>query len=497
MKKLFAVLMALTLVLSMGVLAFAVTEGSITIHNCIKDATYSVYQILEFTPSNEAADKGIYTIVPGWEAFFSRQIAQEYFTLTTIDDVTTVTLKDGVTEVDQRLAQDAIEYAKNSPMVSAIYSTAANSDSITFGLLPLGYYAIDTTVGTMCSLTNTNSKFEVVDKNENPDIDKFVKEDSTGNWGEVNDANIGQVVEYKSNITVGYGATNYIMHDKMSDGLTFNGVDRVTYKENAEATEETVVSPDNYSVDHNTETKLAKDNDTFDITFENDYILTLPKGSVLTVYYSAILNENAIIENTGNDNEVRLTYGDNNDLETSKHYTRTFTWKIDVLKFAKDGENEIALKDATFQLEDANGTTLKFLEMTGTAIPTYKVVKDGTVGAVDSITTNDSGKFEIIGLDEGEYDLIETNPPEGYNKLNAPVDVTIDSEYADMDTYTTTFSYTVAPSEDGFIKVENKTGTLLPETGGIGTTIFYVVGGVLMLAAFVVLVSKKRMASFA
>ena len=124
-------------------------------------------------------------------------------------------------------------------------------------------------------------------------------------------------------------------------------------------------------------------------------------------------------------------------------------------------------------------------------VPTYMVDKDGTV---DTITTDANGKFELEGLDEGSYKLHETEAPKGYNKLAADIDVTITSSY---DETALTATYKINNNDPATIEVENKTGGLLPETGGIGTTIFYVVGGLLMAAAFILLVSKKRMAAFA
>ena len=114
MKKLFAVLVALTLVLSMGVVAFAADTGTITISNALEKSEYKIYKMLDFAPSNADGDKGIYTITPGWENFFKTEDALKYFTVTTNAGQTTVTLKDGVTAVDQTLAKAAIKYAEVS-----------------------------------------------------------------------------------------------------------------------------------------------------------------------------------------------------------------------------------------------------------------------------------------------------------------------------------------------------------------------------------------------
>ena len=485
MKKVFAVLVALTLVLSCAVMAFAAGNGTITITNAVDDAEYDIYKMLDFAPSNAAGDKGIYTIVPGWEDFFAAKPATDYFVVTTNAGQTTVSLKDGVTAVDQTLAKAAIAYAEENS-IAATKTATASSETVEFTGLDLGYYAIDTSLGTLCALTNTNSTFTATEKNEKPDIDKFVQEDSEianadEGWGKVNDADIDQKVNYKSTITVGTGATNYVMHDTMEKGLTFNNDVVVKLADG------TVVDAANYTV-----TVSPADGHTFDVAFNNDFIAGLAKGTQFTVYYSATLNENASISVDSNDNSVKLSYGEDSTWETTEKTTKTYTWKMDVLKYTMDGENKVSLAGAKFQLLDKDGNAIKFTDVTTTGgVPTYRVDADGTI---DTIETDENGKFELVGLDEGTYKLHETEAPAGYNKLAADKDVIITSTY---DETALSASYKINNADPATIEVENKTGGLLPETGGIGTTIFYVVGGLLMVCALVVLVSKKRMASFA
>lgn len=493
MKKVFAVLVALTLVLSCAVMAFAAegdaATGSITIPNAIPEATYNAYKILNFIPSEADEEKGIYTIADGWADFFETDTAKEYFDLATNAGQTTVTMKTGKT-ADQTLAQAAIAYAKDKKLtatgsvVAGEASEGKETTSATIEKLPLGYYAIDTSLGTLCALTNTNTALEVVEKNAKPNIDKYVQEDRDSTWGKVNDAEIGQEVNFKSTITVGLGATNYVMHDTMEDGLAFKadsvvvtvGDNTVTAGENTF----TVVYP-------------AEDGHTFDIVFENDYIAGLAQNTEILVTYSAILDTDANIVDDGNDNTVYLTYGEDHKWETAKHTTSTFTWKMDVTKV--DGETKATLAGAQFQIIDEDGKKLTLVDVTPTvaegevAVPTYMVADAGTEETI--ITTDENGYFVIVGIDEGTYKLHEVEAPAGYNKLSEDLTVTVSSEHNDDD-LTATYN-----ASDLSIEVKNNTGSLLPETGGIGTTIFYVVGGLLMVAALVVLVSKKRMASFA
>lgn len=491
MKKVFAVLVALTLVLSCAVMAFAAGNGTITITNAIDGATYNVYKMFDFAPVAGNDEQGRYTVTAAWADFLAGEGAA--YLKENADNGTIEWVGAETEERKAELAKAAVAYAKDNSIAATATATASGT-TVEFTGLDLGYYAIDTSLGTLCALTNTNSDFTLTEKNEKPDIDKFVQEDSEianadEGWGKVNDADIDQKVNYKSTITVGVGATNYVMHDTMEKGLTFNNDVVVKLADG------TVVDAANYTV-----TVSPADGHTFDVAFDNDFIAGLAKGTQFTVYYSATLNENANIVVDGNDNTVYLSYGEDSTWETAEHKTTTYTWKMDVLKYTKvtveeDGEQvekNQALAGAKFQLLDKDGNAIKFTDVTTTGgVPTYRVDADG---AIDTIETDANGKFELKGLDEGTYKLHETEAPAGYNKLAADIDVIITSTY---DETALTATYKINNADPATIEVENKTGSLLPETGGIGTTIFYVVGGLLMVCALVVLVSKKRMASFA
>lgn len=475
-SKIFSVVLALVLVFAMAIPAFAAGTGTITIDNALSGAKYNIYKILDFAPVEGSTTQGRYTVVTEWADFLAGAGAAYLKT-----NAETGTIEWNGEETDARkaeLAKAAVAYAKEKGIAATATKTAANDGDVTFTDVPLGYYAIDTSLGTICALTNVDNTFNAHEKNEKPDIDKFVQEDSEMNnadegWGKVNDADIDQVVNYKSTITVGVGATNYVMHDTMEAGLTFNNDVVVKLADG------TVVNAANYTV-----TVSPDDGHTFDVVFANSFIEGLAKGTQFTVYYSATLNENANIVVDGNDNTVYLSYGEDRTWETAEHKTTTYTWKMDVFKYTG---NEQALAGAKFQLLDKDGNAIKFSEVAGTAVPTYKVDAEGTV---TEITTDANGKFELVGLDEGVYKLHETEAPAGYNKLAADIDVIITSEY---DEAALTATYEINNNVPATIKVENKTGGLLPETGGIGTTIFYVAGIVLVLGAAVLLITKKRM----
>ena len=479
MKKLFAVLVALALVLSMGVMAFAdeTPTGTITITNAEANAQYDFYRIFDLVSYDATSGNYSYKLSEKWAGF----TAADYFTIN----------ENGYVEFDENIENNseeinafvelALAYAEK--LEEDATQTPATTGSMTVTGLPLGYYLVDTALGTLCSITTTKPNAEITDKNQKPEIDKDVQEDADSTWGKVNDADIGQDVFYKSTVTVGLGATNYIMHDTMTESLTFNNDVKVYVGGTEVETTKYVVK-----------TTGLDDGCTFEIEFDDDFIADIDVGDTIEVTYSAVLNEKAIVgsglvDGKGNDNTVQLTYGEKSEFETATHTTRTFTWEMDVLKFTDTVATPLAgAKFMLLKTEEDEDTAIKFTKVDDT---TYMVDPEGTVTVIE---TDATGEFAIIGLDEGQYYLHETEAPEGYNKLAKDVSVLIESTHADA---TLEATYTINKAAPATITVENKTGSLLPETGGIGTTIFYVVGGLMMVAAVVFLVSKKRMAAFA
>ena len=472
MKKLFAVLLTLALVLGMGTLAFAADNGTITINNTISGETYSVYKMFKFTPV-AGTDNGIYSYENDqWKAFVETGVGKDYLAF----DAETGTIKwigaaeDGVADATEvsALAKAAVAYAVDNGIV-ATATKNATGDTVEFTGLDLGYYAIDSSLGTVCGLTTTDSDFEMTEKNEKPDLIKKIVEGD--NRVDTNNVNIGDTVTYEAIITIGVGVQNYIMHDKMSEGLTYTGIESVKYAgENVDAANYTVVTD-------------PADDCTFEIKFEDSYTKDLAKGTEIIVTYTATLNENAKVGAEGNPNEAWLQYSNDN---FSNHDTViTYTTSLTVEKV--DG-NDAPLAGAGFTL---------YKNVDGNWVP---------VGAEKVITTladGDDAIYEWNGLEAGTYKLVETTVPAGYNKA-ADVEFTITCDMVDeVRTGTETADWSdnnadVAEEDEMFnATIVNRTGSLLPETGGIGTTIFYIVGILLMGAAAVILVSKKRMNGFA
>lgn len=475
MKKTMSVLLALVLLLALSVPAMAAGEGTITINNAVVGQTYTIYEILYLESYNpaEGSEAYAYKATTAWNEFInSADIKGTYMD---VDAQGYVTWKDGA---------DAAAFAKLARAYAADNSIGnqgsekAETTTIEFTGLELGYYLVDSTLGTLCSLDTTNPTVTIKEKNAEPTNVKTVEEDSTGAYGSTNDADIGQTVNFKSTITAQAGAENYVFHDAMSIGLTYTGVTGVTLKRGV--AEATTVDSANYEI----KTEGLTDGCTFEIVFTQAFCDTLKANDKIEISYTATVNENAVVGGNGNPNESHLSYGDqNHPTSTPDSTTMTYTWEIDVLKYTTKDGKEVKLADAVFTLSrDEKGTDL--IKLVKVEDNVYRVAKTGETG-ITQITTDATGAFTIKGLDSDTYYLTEIAQPAGYNKLADPIKVVID----DHGNVKYNNDYT------GTVRVENKTGAELPSTGGVGTTVFYVVGGLMVLLAVVLLVTRKKMSA--
>ena len=332
-------------------------------------------------------------------------------------------------------------------------------------------------------------------KSDKPSSEKKVKDinDSTGiitGWQDSADYDIGDKVPFQLKGTVAnnydeYTTYKFVFHDKESDGLTFDSASVKVYVDGNEISEGyTVNSP-------------ASDHDTFDVVFDN--LKTIPAvkaGSVITVEYFSTLNANAVIGSTGNPNEMHLEYSNNpNNAQggetgnTPDDKVIVFTYKVTANKTDSNGN---ALKGAAFALykKDSNGD--------------YNLVsiQNATKNNGEYTLINpDATEFNWVGLDDGDYKIVEVVTPARYNTMEDLLfTVTAEHEITSADPRLTSLSggdlFTGEVSTGTVTtNIKNYKGSELPTTGGIGTTIFYVVGVVLMLGAGVLLITKRRMSA--
>lgn len=329
--------------------------------------------------------------------------------------------------------------------------------------------------------------------------------DTTGTSAGLQDSadyDIGDAVPFQLKGVVAADYANYTVyqftfHDTQSSGLNFNQ-------------SSVVVKVDGTAIDsgYSVVTTGLTDGCTFEVRFADlKQIASVRAGSVITVDYTSTLNENAVIGSAGNPNTMYLEYSNNpNDTQgttTGKTPADTvivFTYKAVINKVTKNpaydpdtaGSQEYnPLTGAAFKLE-------KQIKGADGAEDTWQLVKEFTVDA-----QNPASAFEFTGLDDGNYRLTETVTPGGYNSIT-PIVFTVEAVHTDGDTPALTaltgnkisgeITFTSSVSDASLsADVVNNAGTTLPETGGIGTTIFYALGGLLVLTALVLLVTRKRM----
>lgn len=483
-KKLMAALLAVALLCAMAVPAFAAdAPGSITISNAVAGETYNAYKMFDVLGQNGEGSNTTYTykVDSMWKAFFSENGAgHQYIQLDKLDQP--IPTENLTADQKQAFAKAAVAYATDpsNHITAAGTATAAGttgqSTSVTIDNLPLGYYVVDTSLGSLCSLdTVGGANVAITEKNGVPTIEKKVKTAGTNDYNSSNTAAVGDTVSYKVTINAKEGAAGYVLTDTLSKGLTFN-------QNSIQITDskgKTLVKGSDYTVT----TTNNSDNTTFQITFLPSYLNTVDNSTVIDVTYNAVLNKDAIINNetTGNTNTAQLKYGNGSTVEEK---TNTYSFKFDLVK--TDKSNKL-LEGAEFQLYTApeGGEPLKFVA----TADGYRLAQEGEGSTTSKLSLSSKKAYTISGLNKQTYYLEETVAPGGYNRLTerVAVDLTQDS----VRTPATITSETLI--ENTGFKVENNTGATLPSTGGIGTTLFYVIGGGLMVAAVVLLVTKKRM----
>lgn len=550
-KRLGAVLLAMAMAVSVlctGALA-AETSNSITITTTSSGHTYEAYQVFAGSTSATTDDKTSLGIT-GWGSGVK---ADELVTaLTTESNAAdsilrgkfTNILKKGNVANGAEVDKDSADAAQNvaasiknfsdkgkeakafAKIVAAhlsetkTSSTETKNSDVTTGYkidnLAAGYYLVkdeDNSIGANKEDAYTNYIMEVVGavtvkpKSAVPKVDKKIVENRDKK--DATTAKVGDVVNFELTGTLpdnyaDYTKYQYEFHDTLSKGLTYNG-DVKVYVKNGEA--ETELASTSYVVDPaNKQTTTPTNSTAITVKFtdlktakEKDNVnVTIDKDSKIIVKYSATLNENAVVGEAGNTNTVNLVYS-NNPNNTSTGTTKddkvtVYTFQLNVTKV--DGTNNgTKLAGAKFKL---------YYETDNTKYYVKEVTDDNTIKSWTytenealELTTNNNGNITVKGLKEGTYYLEETEAPDGYNKLTAPVKVEIANDSTNIHKLDSVkadgVDGTVGDDKAiGTITVANNKGSTLPSTGGMGTKLFYTIGGILMAGAAIVLVVRKR-----
>ena len=504
-KKLLALLLSAILLLSLLPAAFATepeapaaaTTYNLTITGTQNGRQYELYQVFTGTlHTDENGNKILSDVVYGksWRD-------QTLVGTPVSENVLNAYVKgDGKANIDNFLPHKSD---------TSFANTTAIDDKATFANLPAGYYVVLEVGEVIGHAAKSECIIQVVGdtsvaaKMEVPTSQKKVKDtndsiaDSTTGWQDSADYDIGDNVPFQLTATVAKNILDFkgpyalTFHDTQSAGLTFNpGSVKVMIDGTLVTTGYTVVTGEDIT-----------DGCTFHVKFNDLKVYKeqrIQGGSVVTVEYTSTLNENAQIGSVGNPNEMHITFSNNPNSdqpeengETPKDKVIVFTFQLDVFKM--DGTSGMPMEDAEFTLYKMNHISGEF--------ESYKVIKPEQADGSDN-ADRIKHVYHFKGLDDGTYKLVETVTPRGYNTAD-PIEFTITAEHdvlSDNPKLTSlsgdnTIILNVGASTSGIFTtyVQNFKGNTLPSTGGMGTTIFYVLGSILAVGAAILLVSKKRM----
>lgn len=525
MKRVFAAAAAIATVFGLAATTVATANAAdnATLTVSTTDAkfagkTVNAYKMFSATVSGDGKAVS-YTLTDEWKPFFENSTASG------LTGATNENVNDKANDYVSKLqgedlvafATKASNWAQNKANNIAAGATAtvsadASNDkyTATFAGLDYGYYVVAVpgatlanTSGQYATLVSVGRANVTADiKGDLPTVDKKVQVGSTGK--DVTDAKIGDTLTFTLTSTIpdmsAYNTYTFNFKDTLSKGLTFGQVEFVKV--------EGVADPLTVGTDYTVTTPTASDNTLAVAMKDFKAKQQANAGKKITVTYTATLNENAVVGGHGNTNSATIQYSNNPSTdgtgESEPSKVRVFTYGFTVDKYTGDQYTDAAtrLAGAKFTLAPKNGDPMSFVQVnagSATANAVYRVAKAGETGTT-TITTPENGKVDFQGLKNGEYTLTETEAPAGYNKLASAIGVKVDGRNDGTDNTDATVTITYnndngsvygEHASNGVIPVRNKSGAILPGTGGMGTIAFTVIG-VLVIALGVAWTLKRK-----
>ena len=533
MKKVFAAAAAIATVFGLAATTVATANAAdgATLTVSTADAkfvgkTVNAYKMFSATVGGEGANKAVsYTLTDTWKPFFMDSTASG------LNGATDANVNDKANEYVSELAGDnlvafatkasnwAQTQAKNitADKTATVSAGATNGNyTATFTGLDYGYYVVAVPGATLANTSGQYATLVSVDstnvnaniKGSLPTVDKKVQ--VNGNGADTADAKIGDTLTFTLTSTIpdmsAYDTYTFNFKDTLSKGLTYGDITSVT----VEGVDAPLVKDTDYTV---TTTPAAAGNTLLTVgmtDFKNKQQTNAGKKIIVT--YTATLNENAVVGGAGNVNSATIQYSNDPSStgtgESEPDKVRVFTYGFTVDKYTGDNYNDAAtrLAGAEFTLTAKGDTSaIKFVQVnagSATEDAVYRVAKAGeTAGTTITITTPANGKVVFQGLKNGEYTLTETKAPAGYNKLASAIGVKVNGSNDGTDTTNATVNITYnndnndttydQTASNGVIPVQNKSGAILPGTGGMGTIAFTVIG-VLVIALGVAWTLKRK-----
>lgn len=526
MKKVFAAAAAIATVFGLAATTVATANaagGNATLTVSTKDAkfagkTVNAYKMFSATVSSDGGAVS-HTLNDAWKPFFKNSVGLTGVTDANVNDKANdyvSKLKDSALTAFAAKASNWAQTKTNNITADATAMVSKNAATdgkytATFTGLDYGYYVVAVPGATLAdakgqyaALVRVHSTTVGVDiKGDLPTVDKKVQVNGTGQ--NATDAKIGDILTFTLTSTIpdmsAYSTYTFNFKDTLSKGLTFEQVDSVKVGDTALTTD----------TDYTVATAPADNGKTLlTVTMKNFKNQQANVGKKITVTYTATLNKDAVVGGAGNVNSATIQYSNNPSTsgtgESEPSKVRVFTYGFTVDKYTGDQYTDAAtrLAGAKFTLAPKNGEPMSFVQVnagSATAKAEYRVAKADEPGATTTIITPANGKVEFRGLKNGEYTLTETEAPAGYNKLASAIGVKVNGQNDGTDTTHATVTITYnndnngsnydQTASNGVIPVRNKSGVVLPGTGGMGTIAFTVIG-VLVIALGVAWTLKRK-----
>lgn len=518
MKRVFAAAAAIATVFGLAATTVATANAAdnATLTVSTADAkfagkTVNAYKMFSATVSGDGKAVS-YTLTDEWKPFFEKSVG--------LTGVTSENVNDKANDYVSNLQGDALvafatkasnwaQTTANNIAAGATATVSADASSgnytATFAGLDYGYYVVAVPGATLANTSGQYATLVSVDRaNVTADIKgalpTVVKKVNGGN---ATDAKIGDTLTFTLTSTIpdmsAYDTYTFNFKDTLSQGLTFGQVTSVTV--------DGATNPLTVNTDYTVTTPTGSDN-TLTVAMKDFKAKQQANaGKTITVTYTATLNEKAAVGGHGNTNSATIQYSNNpsssgtGESEPSKVRVFTYGFTVDKYTGKKYDDAATRLAGAEFTLAHKDGSAISFVKVADseTQNAVYRVAKAGETG--DIISTPANGKVVFQGLKNGEYTLTETKAPAGYNKLASAIGVKVNGQNDGTDTTNATVTITYnnnngssnynQSASNGVIPVQNKSGVTLPETGGMGTIAFTVIG-VLVIALGVAWTLKRK-----
>lgn len=525
MKRVFAAAAAIATVFGLAATTVATANAAdnATLTVSTTDAkfagkTVNAYKMFSATVSGDGKAVS-YTLTDEWKPFFKNSVGLTGVTDENVNDKANdyvSKLKDSTLVAFATKASNWAQTKANNITADATATVSADASNgkytATFTGLGYGYYVVAVPGATLANAKSQyatlvsvhSTKVDADIKGDLPTVDKKVQVNGTGQ--NATDAKIGDTLTFTLTSTIpdmsAYSTYTFNFKDTLSKGLTFGQVTSVTVAG--------VTSPLTVDTDYTVTTPTASNNNTLTVAMKDFKTKQQANaGKKITVTYTATLNKDAVVGGHGNTNSATIQYSNNPSTggtgESEPSKVRVFTYGFTVDKYTGKNYDDTAtrLAGAEFTLAHKGGTAISFVKVADSATQNavYRVAKADEAGATTTITTPANGKVDFRGLENGEYTLTETKAPAGYNKLASAIGVKVDGQNDGTDTTHATVTITYnndnngsnynQTASNGVIPVQNKSGVILPGTGGMGTIAFTVIG-VLVIALGVAWTLKRK-----